>query len=164
MISRAISLLTETVDEETTNDGKGLIGATALVYAGLAVSLAFTCLSYPAIPQSLTHWWIFTAQYNHRVFRVITMFRGAIVSLIYNQTLEMNADAYDFSSSVTLMSTDIDRIISSLELVNEVWANVVQIGIGIWLLERQLGSVCVAPIVIVLGILQPNFSDSITQC
>lgn len=82
---------------------------------------------------------------------MITMFRGAVVSLIYSHTLSLQADAYDESASVTLMSTDVDIIAQSLQQVNEAWARLIEIGIGIWLLERQLGAVCVAPIVVVLG-------------
>ncbi|KAJ9315863.1 hypothetical protein DTO271D3_3841 [Paecilomyces variotii] len=78
------------------------------------------------------------------------MFRGAVVSLIYSHTLSLQADVYDESASVTLMSTDVDIIAQSLQQVNEAWARLIEIGIGIWLLERQLGAVCVAPIVVVL--------------
>lgn len=37
LISRAVRLLEETVNEETTDQGYGLIGATALIYLGIAV-------------------------------------------------------------------------------------------------------------------------------
>ncbi|KAJ9298207.1 hypothetical protein DTO271G3_3812 [Paecilomyces variotii] len=78
------------------------------------------------------------------------MFRGAVVSLIYSHTLCLQADVYDESASVTLMSTDVDIIAQSLQQLNEAWARLIEIGIGIWLLEKQLGAVCVAPIVVVL--------------
>lgn len=38
LIGRAISLVEGTLDEETSNYGHSLIGATALVYLGIAVS------------------------------------------------------------------------------------------------------------------------------
>jgi putative lipoic acid-binding regulatory protein len=82
---------------------------------------------------------------------MITMFRGAVVSLIYSHTLSLQADAYDESASVTLMSTDVDIIAQSLQQVNEAWARLIEIGIGMWLLETQLGTVCIAPIIVVLG-------------
>lgn len=80
------------------------------------------------------------------------MFRGAVVSIIYEKTLALPSDQYDESAAVTLMNIDIDWIVSSLELLNEVWARLIEIAIDIWLLERQLGAVCAAPIIIVLGI------------
>jgi ATP-binding cassette subfamily C (CFTR/MRP) protein 1 len=73
-----------------------------------------------------------------------------MVSLIYTKTLEIPAGVYDESAALTLMSTDIDRLATSLDSLNEIWARIIEISIGIWLLERQLGWVCVAPIVIVL--------------
>lgn len=72
-----------------------------------------------------------------------------MVSLIYIKTLEQPAGLYDESAALTLMSTDVDRLTSSLDSLNEVWARIIEMSIGIWLLERQLGWVCVAPIVIV---------------
>lgn len=88
------------------------------------------------------------------------MFRGAMVSLIYARTLELQDGVYNESASLTLMSTDIDRIARSLETVQDIWAKVVEIGIGIWLLERQLGWVCIAPIIVTVGKL-PCYSSNV---
>ena len=46
---------------------------------------------------------------------------------------------------------DVDAIIEHLENVNDTWARLVEIAIGLWLLERQLGATCVVPVVVVLG-------------
>lgn len=92
---------------------------------------------------------ISTTLYKHHVNRTITAFRGAMVSIIYVKTLELPADRYDESAALTLMSTDIDRLASSLDSLNEIWARIIEMSIGIWLLETKLGWVCVAPIVIV---------------
>lgn len=54
-------------------------------------------------------------------------------------------------AAVTLMSTDIDRSVEGLVYSNELWACVVEIALGIWLLWRQLGLIAVAPIIIVLA-------------
>ena len=79
------------------------------------------------------------------------MFRGAMVSLIYARTLKLQAGSYDESAALTLMSTDIDRITNTVEDIFQVWARLAEVALGIWLLERQLGWICVAPIVVVLG-------------
>ena len=81
---------------------------------------------------------------------MITSFRGALVALIYEQTLRLGSEQ-DEMAAVTLMSTDVDRLTTSLQSLNEMWAQTVEIALGIWLLERQLGWVCVAPILIVIG-------------
>ena len=74
-----------------------------------------------------------------------------MVSLIYARSLEMQSGVYDDSAALTLMSTDIDKITTSAADVAEIWARLIEIGLGIFLLERQLGWVCVAPIVVVIG-------------
>lgn len=79
------------------------------------------------------------------------MFRGAMVSLIYARTLTLQPGLYDESAALTLMSTDVDRVTVSMQQVAEVWARAVEIAIGIWLLERQVGWICVAPILVVTG-------------
>jgi hypothetical protein len=74
-----------------------------------------------------------------------------MVSLIYDKTIELQAGVYDESSALSLMSTDLDRLTLSIVAVGEIWARLIEMAIGLWLLARQLGWVCVAPIVIVLG-------------
>ncbi len=79
------------------------------------------------------------------------MFRGAMVSIIYEKTLEKQAGVYDESKAITLMSTDIDRLALSLAAVCQIWASIIEMAIAMWLLERQLGWVCVAPIIVTFG-------------
>ena len=49
------------------------------------------------------------------------------------------------------MSTDVERIATGAEDVHQLWASPLEIGLGIWLLQRQLGFACVIPVVIALG-------------
>ena len=109
--------------------GSGLIVATALVYLGLAIT---------------------TANSQHKTYRVITMLRGSLVSLIYGATLNMSTTATRDSAAVTLMSTDVERAGTGLRYVHEVWASPIDLGLGFWLLERQLGPASAAPGVIFL--------------
>jgi ATP-binding cassette subfamily C (CFTR/MRP) protein 1 len=77
------------------------------------------------------------------------MLRGALVGIIYNRTLISPDGLHDDSAAVTLMSTDIDRIAIAMQSVHEIWARLLEVGIGIWLLEKQLGAICVIPVIIV---------------
>ncbi len=85
------------------------------------------------------------------MYRLITQFRGAMVVLIYNHTLSIQDGLYDESAAVTLMSTDVDNIANILVSLNECWAEVIEVTIGIYLLARQVGWVSVIPIIIVAG-------------
>lgn len=79
------------------------------------------------------------------------MFRGAFVALIYDYTMTLREGQYDESAVIAHMSTDIDMVARSLEQINELWARVLEVAIGIWLLERQLGAVCIAPVLVIIS-------------
>ncbi|KAH8698352.1 multidrug resistance-associated protein [Talaromyces proteolyticus] len=112
------------------NDGYGLIGATVLIYLGMAIS---------------------TLLYDQMLYRFVTMFRGAASLMIYDHALHIpDGILEDRSATITLMTTDIDRIINCLIILNESWARTIEVGIGIALLALRLGWVCLVPLVIVL--------------
>lgn len=79
---------------------------------------------------------------------MMTKFRGLTTTLIYQKTLRLQAS--NDMNVVTIMSTDVDRVSNGLVQLNEVWGSIASIGIGIWLLWRQLGPVAVAPVLLVL--------------
>ncbi|KFY97582.1 hypothetical protein V500_01998 [Pseudogymnoascus sp. VKM F-4518 (FW-2643)] len=103
--------------------------ATALIYTGIAIS---------------------TAIYKHKTYRVITMIRGALVSIVYSKTLIIQDGAIDNAAALTLMSTDVDRIAGSLQTVHEIWANVIELSIAIYLLQRQVGVASVVTVGLVI--------------
>jgi len=113
----------------------GLIGAAAVIYIGVAVS---------------------TVRYMHQVYRSITMLRGGLVGLIFSKTLVLRDGVYDESAAVTHMSTDIDRIVASMQNMHEVWARLVEVAIGVWLLSIQIGAVSVIPIIVVVREFSPK--------
>ena len=46
---------------------------------------------------------------------------------------------------------DLDNAIEFLEKINNIWACVLEIAVGTWLLERQIGAICVVPLLVALG-------------
>ena len=79
------------------------------------------------------------------------MVRGGLICLIFDATLHLDGYTAGESAAVTLMSTDIDRIAQGMELSDNLWAAPIEIGIAIFLLERQLGLACLAPVVITIS-------------
>lgn len=77
------------------------------------------------------------------------MFRGAITSMIYTKSLDIPSSSYDDAKALTLMTADLDRMIMSFQGLSQVWAYVIEIAIGIFLLARQVGWICVAPVLVV---------------
>jgi ATP-binding cassette, subfamily C (CFTR/MRP), member 1 len=55
------------------------------------------------------------------------------------------------SAAVSLMSTDIERIVNGHRNLHEVWANVISVCIATWLLQTELGLVCLVPILLAAG-------------
>ncbi|KAK4185165.1 canalicular multispecific organic anion transporter 1 [Podospora australis] len=115
---------------ETTpkNLGCGLIGATLLIYVGIAVSAAF--------------YWYFQE-------RAMYMARGLLAATVYRKTTESKLSAADDSAALTLMSADVERIIVGCLPIHEFWANAVEVALACWLLSRQIGVAFLAPLIVV---------------
>ena len=121
------------IDEASGKDrdvGYGLIGATALIYIGLAVS---------------------STMYKHKTYQMITQVRGGLITLIYPKTLRLSNSNTSDSAAATLMMTDTNAIAQSWTNIHELWVSPIDVGVSIYLLERKLGFACVAPIVLAIG-------------
>ena len=130
LIQRAIDLSQQPVTVSSTNAGYGLIGAYAIVYSGIAVT---------------------TGQYQHLTYRAITMARGGLISMLFAKTSSLKANAVDPAQSLTLMSADIERITNGWQTMHEIWANIIEVALAIYLLDRQLGSACAIPLAVAVG-------------
>ncbi|EMD95327.1 hypothetical protein COCHEDRAFT_112393 [Bipolaris maydis C5] len=125
LINRAVKFSQETSNPQQRNIGYGLIGAYIIVFVGIAVS---------------------TGQHMHLTFRFITQMRGGLVSMLYNKATEVALTDVDTASSITLMSADVERIVTGMETGHEIWSNTLEIALAMYLLERQLGAACAIPI------------------
>ncbi|KAF2495596.1 putative multidrug resistance protein [Lophium mytilinum] len=132
LVGRLLDFLQNSDQKQSINIGYGLIGAYAVVYFGMAVS---------------------NSLYSHRTFKFLTMLRGTLVSAIYTKTTEISIGALDDSAAVTLMSTDVERLVKGLRGMHDLWANVLQFILATWLLGEKLGWACVAPIIVTIGTL-----------
>ena len=89
-------------------------------------------------------------QYQHRTFRTITMLRGGLISLLYRKTGTLQIKNVDPASSMTLMSADMERIVQGWQTMHEIWSNLAEVAIAIFLLQQQLGVACVVPVAVSL--------------
>lgn len=90
---------------------------------------------------------------QHLSFRFMAMVRGGLIGMIYNKLAASPTATKDAGDSkvMTLIGTDIERICLTWFLaISSLIPSVVQLGLAVWLLERQLGVVCVAPVILVL--------------
>ncbi|KAI5464884.1 P-loop containing nucleoside triphosphate hydrolase protein [Mariannaea sp. PMI_226] len=127
-INSMLEYLQTPYDPSTNNLGYGLIGACFLIYMGITLS---------------------TAWYNYYNQKVVYMTRSCLAAAIYRKTTRTKLTAADDSAAVTLMSTDLERIIRGSPFIHEMWANTVEVAIGSWLLQRQLGVAFISPIIVI---------------
>ncbi|GKT91860.1 ABC transporter [Colletotrichum tofieldiae] len=111
------------------NYGRGLIGAWALVYLGIAVS---------------------NSVYQYHNLRFTTRLRGGLIALIYQHAVHIKEVEAGEITAVALMGTDVERIFGAMSMFHAVWASLLDIAVASWLLGLQLSLACLAPIVLVL--------------
>ncbi|ETS74059.1 hypothetical protein PFICI_13925 [Pestalotiopsis fici W106-1] len=121
LIQRIITFVGEPPTTNSSEIASGLIGATALVYIGMAVTRAY---------------------YQHLNFQLTTMIRGGLVALIFQKTLELDSTKASEGDAISLISADIEGIEPGISLIHEVWASIIELGIALYLLERQVGAAC----------------------
>ena len=64
------------------------------------------------------------------------------MGLIFVKATSLDAATASDTASVTLMSTDVDGIASGLQKIHDMWASIIELGLGIYLLERYVGAAC----------------------
>ncbi|KAI5924553.1 ABC transporter-like protein [Camillea tinctor] len=124
--------------------GYGFIGAYGLVYSGLALA---------------------TCWYWRLTYKCLVQMRGCLVSALYKKTTDIDVAQYDMTAPVSLMSTDMERIIQGCKDLHEIWANCLQVALAIFLLYRELGVACVAPVVVCIvssigSVAMSSFADT----
>ncbi|KAJ6086438.1 hypothetical protein N7467_005352 [Penicillium canescens] len=129
LISATLNFVSSPSTPENKIYGSALVGAYVLTYLGMAIS---------------------NAVYWRQAFRLNTMSRAGLIPLIYRQTTKLRSGDFKDKPAITLMGTDVERIVSTLHALHEVWAAPLEVGVGIFLLERQLGVACLIPAVISL--------------
>ncbi|KAE9377881.1 putative ABC multidrug transporter [Stipitochalara longipes BDJ] len=93
LVNSVVHFVGQPYNNESRGIAGGLIGATALIYVGLA-------------------------------------------------TMRLGVTAAREGVAITLMSTDIDGIANGIKDLHEIWANVFELGVAVYLLQRQIGSAC----------------------
>jgi ATP-binding cassette subfamily C (CFTR/MRP) protein 1 len=109
------------------SSGSGLVGAAILIYVGIAASTSI-------------YWY-----YQERAQSIL---RAFLITSIYQSSAE--TQSVDGKAAVTLMGTDVDRIYTGMRNMHEVWANMIQIGLACWLLQRELGLGFLGPLIVVM--------------
>ncbi|KAL3470131.1 putative ABC transporter [Aspergillus californicus] len=129
LVNRVTSFLGQPDTPETSGIASGLIVAYAIVYMGIA---------------------IITAMFHHRSYRMVMMIRGGLILLIYDHTLNLNASSPFKNDSYTLITADVERIVSGLRSFHETWASLIEIALSLWMLQMKIAVSVVAAAMVVL--------------
>lgn len=114
-----------------------LIIATAIVYTGLSASFSL---------------------FNSMGDRLMTKTSIILVSAIYRKVLLLPATESD-QTAITLMETDVRRFCIGIVLSHDFCSKLIQVGVGIWLLYRELGIAAIAPFATAAGMIRTNSND-----
>ncbi|KAJ5987224.1 hypothetical protein N7451_011589 [Penicillium sp. IBT 35674x] len=137
LIGKFVTVLQE-VTPLSQNMGYGLIAATAIVFTGVAVS---------------------RATYEHLGYRATTMLRGGLMTLVFQHMMDLPLGGTDESSAMALMGSDIEMLVEYFySVVCETWANVLQLALATWLLQTQVGAVCIGPILVATSFIAASFA------
>jgi hypothetical protein len=77
------------------------------------------------------------------------------VSLIHDKTLRLPLAIATEKAPLTLMSTDVERIGQGVQFIHELWASLVEMGIGIYLLVRSTGLGSIPAAALILREIEP---------
>lgn len=81
--------------------------------------------------------------------RAATYMRSAIVPVITRKTLRIDLAQAASASALTLVTTDMETIDGGIKSMHELWAALVEIAIGAYLLYRQIGQAMGIPLGVV---------------
>ncbi|WQF87903.1 Putative AAA+ ATPase domain, ABC transporter type 1, transmembrane domain-containing protein [Colletotrichum destructivum] len=127
LINAAVKLLSRDDGIDKRDAGVLLTGAAALIYAGIAFS---------------------TAAYKHMIYRTMLVFRSGLIGVIHESSLLLDLATAKDTAAVTLMSTDVDRIMAGIEMLDVIWATPIEASLAIIMLGRELGWACFPPLVV----------------
>ncbi|KAJ3495551.1 hypothetical protein NLG97_g3315 [Lecanicillium saksenae] len=127
LFSDLIERVSEPDTDGQENAKYGLLGAMFLVYVLIAAT---------------------NATYKRQTVQMMTVIRGSLVGMIYAEVLDDKSPPTCGANALTLMSTDVDRIVTGVQNVHEMWAGSVEIVIAVALLILRIGYPSVAALVV----------------
>jgi ABC-type multidrug transport system fused ATPase/permease subunit len=129
MIGQTVTFL-QNPATSSLNTGYGLLIAFVVVYISTAIA---------------------TALFQHMGYRVMTMLRAGLIAILYDHMMNLPAESVDESGALGLMGADAEGFAEFFfATITDTWANVLQLGIAIYLLTRMVGAVVIAPVILAI--------------
>lgn len=77
--------------------------------------------------------------YEQKSARAATAIRGTVAFRIYQHSLRLDRVVDSKDSSTTMITADLERIQQGVRKFHDAWASIAAVGIGLWLIEAELG-------------------------
>ena len=90
-------------------------------------------------------------------YKSVIRIRAGLLDLLTQKMLRLRQEKGVESKVMTMMISDVQRIMSALSWVHELWVTPVETGLGIWLLWLQLGPSSLTVLGLALGMLTQRF-------
>ncbi|KZL81945.1 abc transporter [Colletotrichum incanum] len=130
LVRRILDYLSDEQQRSNTNTKYGLIGATFMVYLGIAISSSFF-------------------GYLHE--RALTQLRGYLIQNVYLHATRMSPKPeIDRKKVLTLVTADVEGIYNGLRNAHELWVVPIQTAFAVWLAYREVGPASVGAIGIIV--------------
>lgn len=91
------------------------------------------------------------AGFQYHTRRFIVQVRGSLVPLLYRHMLRADPMKTPQSVPVSLVSVDMEKIALGLITIHDIWGSLIEIGLFIWMIERQIHLAVLASALASLG-------------
>uniref|UniRef100_L2GAL4 ABC multidrug transporter n=1 Tax=Colletotrichum fructicola (strain Nara gc5) TaxID=1213859 RepID=L2GAL4_COLFN len=92
-----------------------------------------------------------TREYRNRGFGLIGAYVLVYTGIAKALRLDLTSPNVSPAGALTLVGTDSEQISQGVNQLHEIWGGLVEIGIGIYLIYRQLGAACAMPVALVFA-------------
>ncbi|KAF3763943.1 putative ATP-binding cassette transporter [Cryphonectria parasitica EP155] len=117
LVQAELQFSADSHSESSTARGTWLVVGYAAVYLGIAICQA-------------------GFQYHSR--RFVVQLRGSLIPMLYSHVLRTDIRKATEHAPISLVSVDMEKMALGMMTFHETWASAIEIGLFIWLIERQI--------------------------
>ena len=79
---------------------------------------------------------------------------------MHSKALTLSSEKLFDNAALALVTTDVNRICTSLQRLDDLFATPVEVGVAMFLLQRQVGASCVTPVAFAILVSLVSFLNS----
>lgn len=83
--------------------------------------------------------------YDQCKIRMKVAMRGSLISTVLHHATLLEPGAKEGSATLTLITTDVNRMMMTVDSIHEFWIIPIEVAVAAWLLAQQVGVGAVGP-------------------